>query len=245
VLLTRVAQRHWHALEDDRVIGRAEATHRPDGRIFLAIDAWHGEVFDQLAEAVLADLPRPLYTVVDAAEVDLTSHWERAGFTVRRREWDYLIPARTRLGASPGITIVPMGAADEGALRDLDRVIRAEVSATVGWAEMPAEVVVRPAGDTIVDPLRYAVAQAAGEYVGLLRLGAVPRQPRIGLIAVRAEHQRRGVAWALLAHVLDFLHRQGIEAASAEVKEANAPAIALLERVGARRVGTNLELVIG
>ena len=30
-----------------------------------------------------------------------------------------------------------------------------------------------------------------------------------------------------------------------ELEQANAPAVALLERVGARRVGTNLELVIG
>jgi hypothetical protein len=85
VVITRVAERHWHALEDDRVIGRGEASRRPDGRIFLSIDAWHGAVFDRLADAMLPCLPKPLYTLVDEADLDLTSHWERSGFTTLRR----------------------------------------------------------------------------------------------------------------------------------------------------------------
>ncbi|MGW4485810.1 hypothetical protein ACWEOE_18455 [Amycolatopsis sp. NPDC004368] len=49
VEITRVAPRLWHALHDDRVTGRAEATTRADGRVFLSVDAWHRSVFDQLA----------------------------------------------------------------------------------------------------------------------------------------------------------------------------------------------------
>ena len=79
------------------MVGRGDASRRPDGRIFLSIDAWHGAVFDQLADAMLADLPKPLYTVVDEADLDLTSHWERAGFTTRRREWEYLVPTDPRV----------------------------------------------------------------------------------------------------------------------------------------------------
>lgn len=79
-VVTRVAERHWHALEDDLVVGRGEASRRPDGRVFLSVDAWHGAVFDHLAEAMLRDLPRPLYTVVDEADLDLTTDWLRAGF---------------------------------------------------------------------------------------------------------------------------------------------------------------------
>lgn len=60
------------------MVGRGGTSRRPDGRIFLSIDAWHDAVFDQLADAMLADLPKPLYTVVDEADLDLTSNWERA-----------------------------------------------------------------------------------------------------------------------------------------------------------------------
>jgi hypothetical protein len=49
-------------------------------------------VFDRLADTMLADLPRPLYTVVDEADLDLMLQWERAGFAPRRREWEYVVP---------------------------------------------------------------------------------------------------------------------------------------------------------
>ncbi|WP_214322660.1 hypothetical protein [Nonomuraea sediminis] len=74
VTITRVAENQWHALEDDRVVGRGHTSRRPEGRIFLSIDAWHDAVFDRLAGAILADLPRPVYTVVDEVDLDLTSN---------------------------------------------------------------------------------------------------------------------------------------------------------------------------
>ncbi|MEU4223303.1 GNAT family N-acetyltransferase [Nonomuraea sp. NPDC026600] len=250
VVVTRVADKQWHAVEDDRMVGRGYVSRRPDGRIFLSIDAWHGTVFDQLADAMLADLPKPLYTVVDEADLDLASHWERAGFTTRRREWEYLVPTDPRvtgLGSvlpPSGVTIVAVGEAEESPLRALDRVIRDEVEATVGWQEMPAEVLPRPDGDTVVDPSKYAVAAQSDEYVGLIRVAPVTRQPRIGLIAVRHDQHRRGIARALLAHVLGSLHRCRIETASAEVNESNGAAMALFEGIGARRASSNLEFVL-
>ncbi|WP_284743822.1 GNAT family N-acetyltransferase [Amycolatopsis sp. RTGN1] len=244
VVITRVAQRQWHALEDDRVVGRGEASARPDGRIFVSIDAWHRSVFDQLADAMLAQLPAPLHTIVDETDVELTAGWERAGFTTRRREWEYVVPTGSGLVLPPqGVTIVPRGSASEGPLRALDRVIRAEVESTVGWQEMPAEVLVRPAGDTIVDPALYAAAAEGDSYVGLVRVVQVTRLPRIGLIAVRADRHRRGIARALLAEVLGSLHARGIPTATAEVNEANPAATALFEGIGARRASSNLELV--
>jgi GNAT superfamily N-acetyltransferase len=250
VVISRVAESQWHAVEDDQVVGRGDASRRPDGRIFLSIDAWHGAVFDQLADAMLADLPKPLYTVVDEADLDLTSHWERAGFTIRRREGVYLVPTDPRitgLGSvlpPPGVTIAAVGEAEEAPLRALDRVIRDEVEATVGWQEMPAEVLPRPDGVTVVDPSKYAVAVESDEYAGLVRVAPVARLPRIGLIAVRADRHRRGIARALLAHVLGSLLGSGIGTASAEVNESNEAATALFEGVGARRAGGNLELVL-
>ncbi|HEY9327243.1 MAG TPA: GNAT family N-acetyltransferase, partial [Streptomyces sp.] len=207
VMITRVADRQWHALDDDLVVGRGHAEHRPDGRLFVSIDAWHDVAFDRLTEAMLAELPAPLYTVVDEADVELTAGWRRAGFTVRRREWEYMVPTdpqATGLEAvlpPPGVTILPAGQADERLLRAVDRAIRDEVEATVGWQSMPAEVIPRPEGDTVVDPSMYAVAATPDRYLGLIRVARVKR-PRIGLVAVRAGQQRRGIARALLAHAL-------------------------------------------
>jgi ribosomal protein S18 acetylase RimI-like enzyme len=249
VVVTQVAERQWHAVEDEQVVGRGDASRRPDGRIFLSIDSWHGAVFDQLADVMLANLPKPLYTVVDEADLDLTSSWQRAGFTTRRREWEYLVPTDPRVTGldsvlpPEGVRIVPVGAAQENPLREMYNAIRDEVEATIGWDSMPAEVLARPDGTPLLDPLKYAVAAESDRYVGLVRVVPRPRQARIGLIAVRADLCRRGIARALLAHVLGSLHRSGIETASAEVNESNGAAMAMFEGVGARRASSNLELV--
>ncbi|MER6379405.1 GNAT family N-acetyltransferase [Streptomyces sp. NPDC001250] len=249
VMITRVADRQWHALDDDLVVGRGHAEHRPDGRLFVSIDAWHDATFDRLAEAMLAELPAPLYTVVDEADVELAAGWRRAGFTIRRREWEYAVPTDPRVAGldevlpPSGVTIVPAGQADESLLRAVDRAIRDEVEATDGWWQsMPAEVIPRLEGGTIVDPSKYAVAAAPDRYLGVIRVVTVNR-PRIGLVAVRAGEQRRGIARALLAHTLGTLHRSGFAAAWTEVHESNQAASALFEGIGARPMSSNLELV--
>jgi GNAT superfamily N-acetyltransferase len=248
VIVTRVADGQWHVLDDDLVAGRGHAVRRPDGRLFVSIDAWHDAAFDRLAEVMLADLPAPLYTVVDEADLESTSRWQRAGFAIRRREWDFSVPTDphvTGLEASlppPGVRVVPAGAADERLLYALDRMIREEVEAGPGWQSMPAEVRPRPAGVTIVDPSRYTVAAAPDRCLGLVRLATATRQPRIGLIAVRAGERRRGIARALLSHVLGTLHAAGIATVSAEVDESNAAALALFEGIAGRRTGSSLEL---
>jgi ribosomal protein S18 acetylase RimI-like enzyme len=232
------------------VVGRGLASSRPDGRVFLSIDVWHAEVFDRLADVMLADLPTPLYTVVDEADVDLTSRWRRVGFVTRRREWEYVVPTDPTVTGldlvrpPSGVTILPSGAADEEPLRALDRVIRDEVGATVGWDSMPAELLAGPDGPSLLDPSRYTVAVGSDRYVGLVRVAPIPRRARIGLIAVRADQRRHGIARALLAHVLGTLHRSGTAMASADVHEANAVAVALFEGVGAWRASSNLELVL-
>ena len=249
VTITRVADRQWHALDDDLVVGRGHAVRRPDGRLFVSVDAWHAATFDRLAGTMLAELPGPLYTVVDEADAELTAGWQRAGFTFRRREWEYAVPTDPRVTGleevlpPPGVTIVPAGQADESLLRAVDRAIRDEVEATVGWPQsMPAEVVPRAEGDTVVDPAKYAVAAAPDRYLGLIRVVTAIR-PRIGLVAVRAGEQRRGIARALLAHALGTVHRRGFAAAWTEVHESNHAASALFGGIGARRVSRNLELV--
>ncbi|MFD5464841.1 GNAT family N-acetyltransferase [Kitasatospora sp. NPDC127059] len=246
--VTRVSDTEWHAVQDGRVAGRADASRRPDGRLFVSIDAWHDAVFDRLAAALPADLPQPLHTLVDETDQDALSAWRRAGFTPVRREWGYLVPTDPRatglgpVGPPAGVTIVPAGRAEEGPLRALERVIHDEVTAGAGWQAVPAQVLPRPAGTIVVDPAGYAVARQGERYVGLIRV-TPPRRPRIGLIAVRAELQRRGIARALLAHALDALHRDGTATAWAEVTESDRAATALFEGIGARRAGSTLELV--
>lgn len=246
--ITRVSDRQWHALDDDLVVGRGHAQHRPDGRLFVSIDAWQDAPFDRLAEVMLAQLPAPLHTVVDEADAELTARWRRAGFTVRRREWEYAVPTDPRVTGldaarePAGVTIVPAGQADERLLRAVDRAIRDEVGAGAGWQSMPAEVIPFPEGDTVVDPSKYAVAAAPDRYLGLIRVVTVIR-PRIGLLAVRSGEQRRGIARALLAHALGTLHHSGFTEAWTEVQESNRAASALFGSIGARPVNSNLELV--
>src|SRR5579859_6952470 len=96
--VVRVAETQWHAIEDDQVVGRGDTFLRPDGRLFVSIDAWHAPVFDRLAAAVPADLPpAPLFAVVDEADAELTAAWRRAGFTTLRREWEYAVPTDPRV----------------------------------------------------------------------------------------------------------------------------------------------------
>jgi ribosomal protein S18 acetylase RimI-like enzyme len=242
-VITRVTEHEWLAAVDDQVVGRGDAARRPDGRIFLSIDAWQGRVFDQLADVMLADLPAPLYTMVDESDLDEASRWARFGLTLRRRELLYSVALDREpepIPAPAGVTILPVGAAAVGPLGEVHSAIRAEVDATVGWASMPVEVPVevRP------DPSRYAVAAEHGRYVGLVRVVMRRRHARIGLVAVRAEARRRGIGRALLADVLGSLHRSGIVTASADIDESNTAATALFEGLGARRAGSGLELVL-
>jgi GNAT superfamily N-acetyltransferase len=169
VMVTRVAEDRWEATGDDGiVVGQGDVSRRPDGRLFLSVDVWQDAAFDPLAAAMLAELPAPLHTLVGDEEHERRSGWERLGFTLGRREWAYDLPTGPRgtgLGDVPlpaGVTILPAGEADEGRLRALDRAIREEVEATVGWRTMPAELVAGPPGDTVVDPSKYAVAVRDG-----------------------------------------------------------------------------------
>ncbi len=76
---------HWHALEDDLVVGRGHALHRPDGKVFLSVDSWRDDIFVALAEAMIADLGGPVHTVVAADDREHLGRWSMLGFTDNRR----------------------------------------------------------------------------------------------------------------------------------------------------------------
>ncbi|AZM87316.1 GNAT family N-acetyltransferase [Streptomyces sp. W1SF4] len=249
VIINRVDETRWQALDEGRVVGHGDVSRRPDGRLFVSIDAWRDEAFDRLAAALLADLPAPLHTLVGEADTGLKSRWERAGFTAGRREREYVLPTDPReSGLDPsrtpaGVRILPGTQADADLLRALHRAVREEAEAGPGWRTMPAEVLPRPNGPSPLDPSRFTVAVRDGAYVGLVRVAPVPRRARIGLVAVRAGEHRRGIGRALLAHALGSLHHGGTDSAWAEVDESNTAAITLFEGIGARRTGGNVELV--
>ncbi|MEU3772794.1 GNAT family N-acetyltransferase [Streptomyces sp. NPDC032472] len=249
MMVSRVSETQWQAVANGRIVGHGDAAQRSDGRLFVSIDVWQDEAFGPFATEMLADLQTPLHTLVDEADSDLRSRWEQAGFTLGRREGEYVLstdPRENGLGAVPlpqGVTILPGAEADAGLLHALDRAIREEVEASVGWQTMPAEVVPRPAAMTAADPSKYTVAVRGGAYVGLARVAPVRRRARIGLVAVRAGQHRQGIGRALLAHALASLHRAGTASAWAEADESNTAAIALLKSIGARRTGSYVELV--
>ncbi|WP_328325318.1 GNAT family N-acetyltransferase [Kribbella sp. NBC_00382] len=241
VTISRVAENQWHAVENDLVVGRGHASRRLDGRTFVSVDTWREEIFDQLAAAMLVDQSVPLYTVVDETDRELKASWERAGFTTSRREYEFVVPTEQATVLIPSDVVI--ATAEEGPLRLLDKAIRAEVEAAVGWQTMPAEVLAWQGGTRPMDPSTYTVAIRDGRYAGMVRVATRTRRPRIGLVAVLAADQRHGVGCALLAQVLQTLHNKGFEAVTAEVDESNKPALALFESLGARRTGTTLELV--
>ncbi|XVV03427.1 GNAT family N-acetyltransferase [Actinosynnema sp. CA-248983] len=177
VEITRPEPGLWHALDDDRVAGHGEATTRPDGRVFLTVDAWHRSVFDRLAHTMLADLPGPVHTVVDGADHELLAAWHEAGLTIGRREWDYVLPTATTRVLPPGLTI--QAASGEDAF-------------------------VRDACDPVEFPATHAVATEDGEYRGLVRVIRV-RVARIDLVSLPAAHRRRGIGRALVTHALGAL----------------------------------------
>ncbi|MCX4096120.1 GNAT family N-acetyltransferase [Nocardia sp. alder85J] len=250
-VITRTGETQWQARAGDRAVGDGEASRRPDGRIFLSNDSWDEAVFGRIAEAMVSELPRPLYTVVDGVDAELQAAWERTGFVVGRREWEYLVPTDphdTGLDLAPDlgeVTVLPVGTASEAPLRLAYNEIRAEIDVEPGWDLMPAEIFGCPGGHPALDPARYAVAAGADGYVGLLRFGTRPRHARIEFVAVRADHRRRGIGRALLGEALGALQRSGLERASAYVHADNAAALALFDGVGgSRRAGSNLELVL-
>lgn len=212
---------------------------RPDGRCFVRV----------AAEAV--DAPdRELYAMVDEADANAREVWEQLGFQVSRREGVYLVPTNPEVTglrdveAPGGFIFLSADRVDEDRLRLLDDALRQDVPGTDGW-KWRKDAFRKETFCVEFDPAIYVVAveQATGEYVGLARVWKNPSGPRLGLIAVLAPYRRRGLARALLAQPLAVLHDRGTKEVFAEVDDTNVASVALMSRLGARRIGGAIELV--
>jgi hypothetical protein len=133
MVIARVAAGvHWHALEDDVVVGRGHALRRPDDRTFISVDTWRDDVFETLATAMLDGLASPVYTVVDDDDREVLARWRSLGFVPSRREIELIVPTApdctglTGDTLPPDAVIIPGADADEEQVRELDRALRKE-----------------------------------------------------------------------------------------------------------------------
>jgi GNAT superfamily N-acetyltransferase len=240
---------HWHALDDDVVVGRGHALHRADGRAFISIDTWADDVFVALAEAIIKDLPAPVYTVVAEDDREHLGRWSMLGFRDNRREDEYAIPTApvltglTEVVPPVGVTLIGALEADEDRLRLLDQQLRRDVPGYAGWVNRPAEFHQLTYQNRFFDPATNLVAVQENEYVALVRIIGLPRQPRLGLVGVLPPFRRRGLARALLAAAMRPLHERGVTTVSAEADESDPAARELLRGIGAMRTGGAIELV--
>jgi ribosomal protein S18 acetylase RimI-like enzyme len=238
---------HWHALEDDVVVGRGYALHRPDGRVFVSADTWRDDVFELLGEAMLADLGRPVFTLVAEDDVEHLGRWSALGFVDHRLEDEYLVPTGAPSGAAAagipaGYTLHTAGEVPEDALRELDERLRQDVPGSAGWVNTPEGFREANFSPGFYDPATYLVARHGEELAGLVRVWR-GRVPKLGLVGVLPGHRGRGLARALVTTVFGVLRERGVATVFAEVDRTDEASQSLLGSLGARRAGGVLELV--
>lgn len=243
-----VPGRQWHALDDDVVVGWATLFRRPDGRGYLAADAWKDEVTVALLRAAIADVPGDLHSTAaedDAAQLALLAE---VGFAAARREHEYLIPvagvlAGTTGGGPDGFRIVSAADCDVQRLMRLDDALRQDVPGTDGWVNELESFRDYTFGAPQFDPALYLVAVARDDrYAGLVRLWPANRVPRLGLIGVLRWYRRRGLASALLQAAFRPLAERGVTQVSAEADATDVASVTLLTGLGAERTGGAIEL---
>lgn len=81
------------------------------------------------------------------------------------------------------------------------------------------------------------LASLGGRPVGYAAFRHVAGEAELLRLAVRPEERRRGVAGALVAEGFERLRQEGVQFCFLEVRQDNAPAIALYERLGFARNG--------
>lgn len=224
---------------------------RPDQRCYLFLRDCAPQAYGPLLDAALDALDQDVYIEVDEAAGDLQRALSDRGFVVNRREHHYLVPtdpAVTGLAGRvvpDGFRLISAAQADLDRLRELDDALRQDVPGTDGWRNDPEEFVRQTFATGEFDPATYLLAVDAGTggYAGLVRVWAIARVPRLGLVGTVRAHRRQGLATALVAQAFTVLHARGQPVVSCEVDQANSASVALLTGLGARRTGGGVELV--
>jgi GNAT superfamily N-acetyltransferase len=239
----------WTALRGVEVVGRLQALLRPDQRCFLFLRADLDDAYARLLDTALPVLGQEVYADVDQDAVTVQALLAERGFMVSRREHRYLVPTDLAPAAHrpmpQGLEAVSVLHVDADRWRELDDTLRQEVPGAAGWRNDPAEFARSVFDDPQFDPALYllAVERGSGDYVGLVRVWNRAPVPRLGLIATLPGWRRRGLALWLLTEAFGVLHQRGQHEVECEVDETNTASNSLMTRLGARRVGGNVELV--
>ncbi|MBO7739195.1 MAG: ribosomal protein S18-alanine N-acetyltransferase [Oscillospiraceae bacterium] len=83
----------------------------------------------------------------------------------------------------------------------------------------------------------YLAAVDGDTLVGYIGVQTVLDEGYINNVAVRPEYRRKGIAAALISLLIDEARAIGLAFMTLEVRESNAPAIALYEKLGFTTVG--------
>jgi len=238
--------RLWHALDDDEVAGGAHLLTRPDGRAFVAVDAWREDVFIRLLAAVVDDTPRDLRCNVDDSDHAQIALYERADFGLLRREDEFVVPTTATAGTLPhGYTLHTADTVDVAQLASLDEELRQDVPGCDGWVNdvetFRRNVINQPWFDA--STYLIAIDDSTGRPAGMARAWRTGHSGRLGLLGVRQPHRRRRLALTLLETALRPLREKGVALVTAEADSTNSAAQALLARLGATRTGGSVELV--
>jgi RimJ/RimL family protein N-acetyltransferase len=224
---------------------------RPDGRLLVrSAEAWTSEAAADAAELAKR---RRVPALAHIHEQNSAEHAVliAAGFAESRRQAVVAIPLERALAALRGAAL-PAGVdlrsaadVDEDRLRLLDDELRQDVPGTSGWRSTPEEFRDHTFADPDFDPRTYLVAvdRDSDDYLGLVRVWMTPRGPRLGMVGVRRERRRQGIASALVANALEAVEATGATEVTMEYDLENVASRTLAERLGARRLGTEVELV--
>lgn len=225
---------------------------RPDGRcVVRPNDRWTAEHVRRALEYGRAHGVTVITHLADE-RTDEQRVLVDGGFSPTRREaiveiqLDEALAAIVDAPLPEGIAVISAADADADRLRRLDDELRDDVPGTSGWRSTPEEFASDNFGDPAFNPQTYLVAveRDTGEYIGLVRVWMHSAGPRIGMFGVRRAHRRRGIASTLLAQCLRAAREAGHATATTAVDETNDASRGLLERIGARRIGTSIELAL-
>ena len=238
----------WRAHDGGELAGTVCAFLRPDHRWFVWFESCREDCYAPLLRMAAADVGQSLLTSVDEADEAALERLSSLGFTERRREGIWMIPARAGAAGAEvtdGIEVISAEAAGEGRLREFDDELRADVPGAEGWHWDPDDFQAETYDSREFEPATYLVGvdQASGRYAGLARIWMRPDSARLGLIAVAAPYRRRGLARILLRRALAAAAERGRTEVSAEVDDTNRACIALLTAFGGRRTSGTIELV--